>query len=257
MESTAFKEFVDIIKTLRSERGCPWDREQSHESLKSCFIEECYEVIEAINQDDKSNLKEELGDVLLQVVMHSVIAEEEGEFTIEEVVNSISRKMVNRHPHVFGSVTVKDSSEVLQNWEKIKEKEKKEVTASEGIQRIPKALPANIRAHKVQKKAAKYGFEFEDYEQVLGKVYEELEEVKMAKEEGVFSRLEEELGDLMFSIVNLSRFLKVNAENSLTNATDKFINRFVSVEGIVKSQGKTLDELTIEQLDVLWQEVKK
>lgn len=256
MKNKAFEDFVEIIRTLRGEQGCPWDREQTHESLKNCLIEECYEVIEAINLKDPINLKEELGDVLLQVVMHSVIAEEEGEFTIEDVIKEIGNKMVKRHPHVFGTTNVKDTKEVLSNWEEIKRQEKQETTVSQSIQRIPKALPANIRAYKVQKKAAQYGFEFESYEQVLGKVFEELEELKMAKEQSDFIHIDEEFGDLMFSILNLSRFLKVNAENSLTNATDKFINRFVSVEGVAKDQGKTLKELTAEQLDVLWQEVK-
>lgn len=256
MENTTLKEFVEIIRTLRGENGCPWDKEQTHETLKNCLIEECYEVVEAINLKDYKNLKEELGDVLLQVVMHSVIAEEKEQFTMKDVIQEISKKMVNRHPHVFASTKVEDTEEVLRNWEEIKRQEKKETTASESIIRIPKALPANIRAYKVQKKAAKYGFEFETYEQVLGKVYEELEELKMAKEEDDFVHIDEEFGDLLFSIVNLSRFLQVNAENSLTNATDKFINRFVSVEGIAKNHGKTLKELTAEQLDVLWQEVK-
>lgn len=316
-ENYNFKDFVDIIRTLRSENGCPWDREQTHESLKPCMIEECYEVIEAINNKDSSNLREELGDVLLQVVMHAVIAEEMGEFTIADVIQDISEKMIRRHPHVFGTeqekgvlqsgmntrtdeeqrnveITedglqsgtgignlekqnlkkqnlekqnlkkqdpekqkqIKTAEDVLQNWEQIKKEEKNEKTGADALNRIPKALPANIRAQKVQKKAAKFGMEFENYEQVLGKVYEELEEMETERKLGHKTQFEEEFGDLMFSIINLSRFLHINAENSLTNATDKFINRFIGVESLAIKQGKHLCDLSPEQVDALWREIK-
>lgn len=315
-EKYNFKDFVDIIRILRGENGCPWDREQTHESLKSCMIEECYEVVEAINNKDMTNLREELGDVLLQVVMHAVIAEETEKFTIADVIQDISEKMIRRHPHVFGSgedkITVnvlqsdtvnalqsdivnalqsesgmeKDerqgkaedakerlqneislgkgkklrqvetTEDVLQNWEQIKKEEKNENTGAEALNRIPKALPANIRAQKVQKKAAKFGMEFENYEQVLGKVYEELEEMEEERKLGHKAQFEEEFGDLMFSIINLSRFLHINAENSLTNATDKFINRFIGVESLAMKQGKHLCDLSPEQLDALWREIK-
>lgn len=307
-EKYNFKDFVDIIRILRSKNGCPWDREQTHESLKSCMIEECYEVVEAINNKDMTNLREELGDVLLQVVMHAVIAEETEKFTIADVIQDISEKMIRRHPHVFGTgedkITVnvlqsdtvnvlqsesgmekeerqgkaedaierlqneislgkgkklrqvETTEDVLQNWEQIKKEEKNENTGAEALNRIPKALPANIRAQKVQKKAAKFGMEFENYEQVLGKVYEELEEMEEERKLGHKTQFEEEFGDLMFSIINLSRFLHINAENSLTNATDKFINRFIGVESLAMKQGKHLCDLSPEQLDALWREIK-
>lgn len=251
-----FDEFVDIIRTLRSENGCPWDREQTHESLRQNLIEESYEVVESIDNSDMANLREELGDVLLQVVMHSVIAEEEKEFTIEDVLEEVSEKMIRRHPHVFGNVEAETSEEVLKNWDEIKKEEKKEKTLGESMQRIPKALPANIRAEKVQKKAAKIGFDFADYEEALGKVYEELEELKEAKKTGKHCEIEEEFGDLLFSMVNLSRFLRINAENSLTNATNKFINRFVSIELLAVRENRHLSELSIEEMNSLWEGVK-
>ena len=248
----SFDDLMNIIRRLRAKDGCPWDLEQTHESLKQCLIEEAYEVIEAINNQDYRNLCEELGDVLLQVVMHGAIAEEMQEFTIEDVIGGECEKMINRHPHVFGNLKVKDSQTVLNNWEDIKKKEKKYENVSDGILSIPKALPANIRAEKVQKKAAKAGLEFESYDEVLGKVYEELEELKEARKIGLKSDIEEEFGDLIFSIINLSRFLHVNAENSLTNATNKFINRFVGVESFARQEGKHLWELSSSEIDALW-----
>lgn len=251
-----FDKFIDIIKTLRSENGCPWDREQTHESLRQNLIEESYEVVESIDNQDMANLREELGDVLLQIVFHSLIAEEEKAFTMEEVIEEISEKMVRRHPHVFADVSAETSEEVLKNWDEIKKTEKNEKTLGESIVRIPKALPANIRAEKVQKKAAKIGFDFADYEEVLGKVYEELKELEEAREKGSICEVEEEFGDLMFSIVNLSRFLKINAENSLTNATNKFINRFVSIELLAARENKRLSDLSIDEMNELWERVK-
>lgn len=252
----SFDDLMNIIRRLRAKDGCPWDREQTHESLKQCLIEEAYEVIEAINNQDYRNLCEELGDVLLQVVMHAAIAEEMKEFTIEDVISGECEKMINRHPHVFGNLEVKDSETVLSNWEDIKQKEKKYENISDSILNIPKSFPANIRAEKVQKKAAKAGLEFESYDQVLGKVYEELEELKEARKIGHKSDIEEEFGDLIFSIVNLSRFLHVNAENSLTNATNKFINRFVGVESFARQEGKHLWDLSASEIDTLWGRVK-
>lgn len=247
-----FDDFMNIIRQLRSENGCPWDREQTHRSLKSCMIEEAYETIEAINNDDPENLCEELGDVLLQVALHTAIAEEQGEFKIEDVIAGECKKMIHRHPHVFGNATANNAGTVLKNWEELKRAEKNQVKDSEGILSIPKALPANIRAEKVQKKAAKAGMDFENYEQVLGKVYEELEELKKAREIGHKEDIEEEFGDLMFSVVNLSRFLQLNAENSLTNATNKFINRFVDVFALTESKGITLYDLSLAEQVVLW-----
>jgi len=261
-----YEDFLKVIATLRSENGCPWDREQTHASLKQCMMEEAYEVMDGIQTyeetgDDK-NLKEELGDVLLQVVMHAQIAAEEGRFTMEDVVDEICEKMIRRHPHVFGEASATDSDAVLEQWEEIKKKEKAEETLADTLGRVAKAYPANIRAEKVQKKAAKTGFEFESMEQVLGKVKEELaelEEVIAEKKAGKLTgneRVEDEFGDLMFSMVNLSRFLGLNAENSLTNATNKFINRCVGIELLAQQRGAKLSQMSAEEIDALWQSVK-
>lgn len=251
-----FEELMEIIRILRSEDGCPWDREQTHESLKACLVEECYEVVEAINNKDKENLCEELGDILLQVALHSVIGEESRDFSINNVIDGISKKMIHRHPHVFGDVVVDNSKEVLKNWEEIKKEEKGEETVSEAMQRIPKALPANIRAIKVQKCASKVGFEFADYEEAQNKIIKELNELYLARKEGRKSHIEAKYGELMFLVVNLSRFLQENAENSLTNATDKFINRFVDVERLALREGKHLCDMSIDELEALWGQVK-
>ena len=249
-------EFMNIIKKLRSKDGCPWDQEQTHESLKGCLIEECYEVIEAINNKDMDNLSEELGDVLLQVALHSVIARENNDFTIDDVISKVAEKMIRRHPHVFGDVQVIDSEEVTKNWEDIKKKEKKANNLAEEIQNIPKAFPANMRAEKVQKKAAKSGMDFESVPQVFDKIYEELDELKEAIESGENNMIQEEFGDVMFTMINLSRLLSLNAENSLTNATNKFINRFVEVFTLAETRGKALSNMTVTEQDALWQEVK-
>ncbi|MBP1753805.1 MAG: hypothetical protein H6Q59_203 [Firmicutes bacterium] len=256
MSEYRFEEFMDIIRRLRSKDGCPWDREQTHESLKSCLLEECYETIEAINNQDKENLCEELGDILLQVALHSVIAEEAQDFTVDEVIAGVSEKMIRRHPHVFGDVVVEDTEGVLKNWEEIKKTEKKSTNITDELLSVPKALPANIRAEKIQKKAAKAGMDFEGYEQVFQKVYEELEELKKSIEIGDKSNIQEEFGDVMFTFINLSRFLQLNAENSLTNATNKFINRFVDVFAQAVSRGQDLSELSPAELDVMWQGAK-
>ena len=256
----SFSEFVDIIRKLRAPDGCPWDREQTHGSLRSCLIEEAYEVQEGIDIYEQSgeyeNLCEELGDLLLQVIMHSVIAEEEQNFTIQDVITGISEKMIRRHPHVFGEGKADTSKEVLKNWEEIKKEEKSEASVSDGMKRVARALPATIRAEKVQKKAAKVGFDFPNYEEAEKKVFEELKELQEARKNGSLAEQEEEFGDLLFSVVNLSRFLELNVENSLTNATDKFINRFVSVENLAHLEGLELNKMSIEELDALWGRIK-
>ncbi len=232
MEKYGFDEFMDITRKLRSEEGCPWDREQTHESLKTCMIEECYEAIEAIDKKDDVNLCEELGDILLQVALHSAIAEEAGEFSVDDVIQAVAEKMIRRHPHVFGDVVVEDSAGVVRNWDEIKKKEKKAASVMEEMLEVPKAFPATIRAEKVQKKAAKSGVDFEGYRQAMDRVYEELGKLSETIEIGDKSKIFEEFGDALFSLVNLSRFLQLNAENSLTNATNKFINRFVDYQKI-------------------------
>ncbi len=261
-----YEEFLNVIKELRSEHGCPWDREQTHASLKQCMLEEAYEVIEGINEyeatGDYKNLREELGDVLLQVVLHAQIAREEGRFNMEDIVDEICEKMIRRHPHVFGGVAAENSKESSVLWEDIKRQEKKEETLSDTLNRVAKALPANIRAEKIQKKAAKAGFGFESMEQVMLKVKEELsglEEAIRANKEAINEqneRLNEEFGDLMFSMINLSLFLGLNAENSLTNATNKFINRCVGIELLARERGDKISHLSAEESEELWQSVK-
>ena len=254
-----YEEFLKVIEELRSEHGCPWDKEQTHASLKQCMLEEAYEVIDGINgyeeTGDYKNLREELGDVLLQVVLHARIAEEEGNFTMEDVVDEICEKMIRRHPHVFENASAENAKESLVLWEDIKKQEKKEETLSDTLNRVAKALPANIRAEKVQKKAAKAGIGVKSSEQALARVKEEL----TGLEETIWENkdaLNERFGDLMFSMINLSLFLGLNAENSLTNATNKFINRCVGIDLLARQRGDKISHLSAEQLEELWQRVK-
>ena len=252
-----FEEFKNIIAQLRAENGCPWDRKQTHDSLRDCMLEEAYEVVDAIDNHDTENLKEELGDILLQVYMHAQISSETGEFEVEDVVDGIARKMLHRHPHVFGQAKADTPEAVLENWEAIKKKEKGHQSAKDGLCAVARALPANIRAQKVQKKAAAVGYDFSSIDEVKSKVYEELHELEEAMASGDVKEIDKEFGDVMFSMVNLARFLDINAENGLTNATEKFINRLGSAEILAKNQGIALAEMTAEQLDKLWEAVKK
>lgn len=223
----SFEEFMDIIRKLRSKDGCPWDREQTHESLKQSLIEECYEVIEAINNKDNENLCEELGDILLQVALHSAIAEEEGEFTINDVITQESNKMLRRHPHVFGDEVAETSQQVIENWEAIKDKEKKDLSLKEELHGIPKSLPANIRAEKVIKKAVKYGMSPESSKDLIEDISNSLDRLEKTLEIGDKSRIYDEYGSVLLKMIKLSLVLQINAENSLTNATNTFINRHI------------------------------
>ncbi|MEG0371130.1 MAG: nucleoside triphosphate pyrophosphohydrolase, partial [Clostridium sp.] len=218
-----FKDLVSVMKTLRSEEGCPWDREQTHKSLEKYLIEECYEVIDAIKKDDTENLCEELGDVLLQVVFHSEIAKEYDGFSVNDVCHGITKKMIDRHTHVFSSDICKTSGDVLSNWDKIKMKEKSQETYTKVLKDIPKTFPSLLRAMKVQDKSKKVGFEFPHIDDVIGKIEEEYKEVLDAYKVGNNIEIEEEIGDLLFSIVNFSRFLGLNPEICLTKTTEKFI----------------------------------
>jgi tetrapyrrole methylase family protein/MazG family protein len=255
--SYSFDDLVKIMELLRSESGCPWDREQTHNSLVSCTIEEAYEVVEAINNNDVLNLREELGDLLLQVVFHSKIANDNNNFNIDDVINEIVNKLIRRHPHVFGDKNKSiNEDEVIETWDAIKKTEKEYITYSDQLKSVPKALPALIRAWKVQKKASKVGFDFNSFNDAFNKIGEELEEVKEAYEMSNIDKLDEEIGDLFFSVVNISRFLKINAENSLTNAIEKFINRFEGVEQLAVQKGLVIENMSIEELDALWEKVK-
>jgi len=244
-----------IIEKLRGEGGCPWDRVQTHETLREAMIEEAYEAVDAIERKDQENLKEELGDVLMQVVFHAELAKEAGSFALEDVIEGICKKMIYRHPHVFGNAKADTADEVLVNWEMLKKEEKQIKTQTEAMKQIPMVLPALIHAKKVQKKAADVGFDFTEIGDAMDKVREEIAELTEAIEQGLGTD-EEEFGDFLFAVVNISRFLKINPEIALTKASKKFINRFEYVENSALSEGKKLSEMTLKEMDHLWDEAK-
>jgi MazG family protein len=246
----------DIIAKLRSPGGCPWDREQTHATLRAGLVEEAYEVVAAINSGDDANLREELGDLLLQPIFHAQIAAEEGRFDFDDVARSIVEKLIRRHPHVFGDDRCADSAEVLRKWDDIKRAEKGNVATS-ALDGISDGLPALMRAEKVQKKAARVGFDWSEVAPVAAKIREELAEVEAEIAAGASAKIEEEIGDLLFSVVNLARKLKVDGETALQRATDKFATRFRAVEALAGERGIVLEKLTLTELDVLWDEVKR
>lgn len=252
-----FEDLRQVMDILRGTNGCPWDLEQTHESLKSSTLEEAYEVIDAIDNKDILNLREELGDLLLHVVFHSKIAGELDNFTLDDVIHGIVEKLIRRHPHVFKDAQAEDANQVMIQWEDIKKVEKQYDTFGQKLEGVPKALPALVRAYKVQKKAAEVGFDFPDYESAFKKVHEEVEELEIALKEGKKPLINEEYGDLLFSIVNISRFFEINPEISLTNATEKFINRFKGIEEMAQNKGFNLDELSLDEMDDLWNAFKK
>lgn len=251
-----FQDLLDIIETLRNPGGCPWDREQTHESLKSALLEECYEVIDAIENEDEDALIEELGDVLLQVVFHASIGKEDGYFDIMYVIGGISNKMINRHPHVFGNEEANTSEQVLVNWDEIKKEEKGIKTLTEEMQNIAKSLPATTRAYKVQKKAKKVGFDWDDVNCAMDKVKEELNEIKEVYNCEDKSIIEGEVGDLLFACINVARFLEVDGELALDKTIKKFINRFSYIENEAIKNNKNLKDMTLEEMDKLWEEAK-
>lgn len=253
-----YNDLLDIIATLRGENGCAWDRAQTHETLVPNILEESYELVEAIQNKDMTNLKEELGDVLLQVVLHGQIASEAEVFSMDDVVDGIAKKLIYRHPHVFKEGHETNSTEeILKNWEALKKKEKNQKSQTEAMSQVAKALPALMRAYKVQKKAAEVGFTWSEYEPIIDKVLEEIEELKAEIKKGQLGKVNEELGDVLFSIVNLSYFLEINPEFALTNSTEKFINRFRYIENSAFAKGKQLSQMTLEEMDQLWNECKK
>ena len=247
---------LHIMKLLRSPGGCPWDIEQTHESIKKNLIEETYEVIEAINKKDKDLLCEELGDLLMQIVFHTQMEEEKGTFTFDDVCDGICKKLIVRHPHVFGDVTVNGSDDVLRNWDEIKLKTKGQKTAGESMLSVPRELPALMRAQKLQQKAAKTGFDWADVSGALEKVSEETGELKETLADADGGNQLEELGDLLFSVVNVSRFIGCDSEEALTSANDKFLARFLKVEELAEKKGINMKESSIEELDLLWDEAK-
>ncbi len=255
-EHYSVEDLIDIVEILRSPEGCPWDKEQDHKSIRRDFLEETYEVIEAINKEDREGLLEELGDVLLQVVFHTQIEREKGSFDLGDVADGVCKKMIERHPHVFGNVNAETSEQVLENWDVIKKQSKQQTSQTEAMLSIPREFPALMRADKVQKKAAKVGFDWDSVDGALDKVGEELKELREAIEMGVVENAFEELGDLLFSVVNVSRFIKVDSEEALTFATDKFIDRFSKVEEMANEKGIDMKETELAELDKLWDEAK-
>lgn len=251
-----FSDLVEIMRILRSPSGCPWDRVQTHESIRSNFIEETYEAIEAIDIKDTTLLREELGDVLMQVVFHSLMEEEVGSFDISDVCDEVCKKLIIRHPHVFSDTIADTPDEVLKNWDQIKMNTKSQKSQSEVLSSVSKSLPALMYSQKIQHKAAKVGFDFEKTEDALCKVYEELSELKEAIGNNDSENMSEELGDLLFSVVNVSRFIKVDSEKALYDATQKFTDRFSKVEKLCDERNINMAEAPISELDSLWDEVK-
>lgn len=251
MTEKKFLEFVSIMRRLRKE--CPWDREQTHDSIKAATLEEAYEVVHAIDEKDFPELKKELGDLLLHIAFHSVLAEESGAFTIDDVIDSISEKLIRRHPHVFGNVEVKNNNDILRNWESIKLQEGRKSV----LEGIPSAMPALLRAFRVQEKTSKVGFDWQNKKDVWDKVTEELHELEEAESNKNQAEVEEEFGDLLFSLVNYSRFITVNPENALRNSTKKFEERFKYIEKQLTLKGKSVIEASFEEMDELWNQSKK
>ncbi len=251
---TPLEQLLRIMARLRAPDGCPWDREQSHATLRQSVIEEAYEVAAAINSGDDANLREELGDLLLQVVFHAQMASERGDWNFDTVASGIVEKLVRRHPHVFGSENASDSAAVLTRWEEIKRAEKGTTAAASALDGVSDGLPSLMRAEKVQKKAAKVGFDWSELPPVVAKVREEIAEVEGAL--GDADKVEEEVGDLLFAVVNLARKLKVDGEVALQRATDKFATRFRHVESIARERGLALEKMTLAEMDEIWDAVK-
>ena len=256
-----------MVRLRDPEKGCPWDREQTLATLKPCLLEETHELLAAMDRpDDKSNYIEELGDVLLQVMFQCVMAEQEGRFSFDDVANAISDKLVHRHPHVFGDVDAKDSATVLRNWEQIKQQEHRKESRHSALDGVPPALPGLLKAQRTQEKAARVGFDWKDADGPMEKIREETKELEAeisAVRDGVGrippakqDRVREELGDLLFSVCNLARKLGVDAESSVAGATDKFAARFRAVEAAAKAKGRDMKDMTLAEMDALWDEAK-
>ncbi|MBM7655808.1 nucleoside triphosphate pyrophosphohydrolase [Neobacillus cucumis] len=254
-----FTKLREIIAILRGPNGCPWDKEQTHETLKRYLIEETYEVIDAIDREDIDHLVEELGDVLLQVMLHAQIGEDDGYFSIDDVIEGLSEKMIRRHPHVFGNQTADNAEQVVQNWQEIKQQEKGELSSASLLEGVSKSQPNLLRAYELQKKAAKVGFDWKEITPALDKVKEELDEFVTelnGTEEGMILA-KKEFGDLLFAFVNVARFLKIHPEEALFETNEKFIRRFQYVEDRVKESGRSFEEHTLEQLDLYWDKAKE
>ena len=257
MNDTPFERLKAIMRRLRAPGGCPWDREQTFESLKTYLLEETYEVIEAIDKKDHDQLREELGDLLLQIVFQSQIATEENLFTIDDVAEHISNKLIRRHPHVFGSAQASTADEVLRNWEFLKKEEREKRGGGSILQGIPKALPALTKARRIGEKVSRVGFDWESPRDVIPKIREELTELQQALEEGKKEAIESEMGDLLFSISNLSRHLGIDPESALQGANHKFISRFKYIENSLKKERTDLEDASPKEMEKLWEESKE
>jgi tetrapyrrole methylase family protein/MazG family protein len=242
-----------IMARLRGPGGCPWDREQTHRSLRHNLIEECYEVLDAMDSGQAGEFRDELGDLLLQIVFHAQMADEAGEFDFDAVSKSIADKLVRRHPHVFGKKKAGTSAEVLKQWEQIKKTEKNSLSI---FAEVPRSLPALLKADKIQRKASRVGFDWKHVKDVVAKVEEELRELKGALASGNRRHFEEELGDLLFAAVNLARYEKLDAEDLLNRTIHKFVKRFQQIERAVHKSGRRLEDCTLEELDALWESAK-
>ena len=251
MSDVKFNEFVEIVKRLRKE--CPWDKKQTNESIKAATIEEAYEVVEAIENKDFEELKNELGDLLLHVVFHTIIAGEKNSITMDDVISAIQKKLIRRHPHVFGDTEVADSEEVKKNWETIKLEEGRESL----LEGVPEMLPALQRAHRLQEKASKVGFDWERKEDVWKKVIEEIDEMHESELDGTHEELETEIGDVFFALVNYARFLDINPEYALRKTNKKFISRFNYIEKKISESGRKISDSNLEEMDKYWNESKE
>jgi len=249
------EELIKVMAALRGEKGCPWDREQTMESLKPFIIEEAYEVLEAIDEKNPEAVKEELGDLLFQIVFQCQIAREKGEFEMADVIDKIGKKMIARHPHVFGDADYKTTAEVLVHWEAQKKREGK--LRESLLEGVPKTLPSLLRAHRLQDRASRVGFDWEKVDDVMKKLDEEIGEFREALEKKEEDAIEEELGDVLFMLVNISRFIGVNPEDALRKTISKFISRFRYIEMSAADTGRKLSEMTLTEMDALWDEAKK
>jgi tetrapyrrole methylase family protein/MazG family protein len=254
MPESEFEKLVGIMAALRGEKGCPWDKEQTSESLKPFLVEETYEVLEAIDERNPEKIKEELGDLLFQIIFHCQLAKERNEFDMDGVIRKISEKMIGRHPHVFGGATYETPEEVLGQWEERKREEGK--SRESILEGVPKELPSLLKAHRVQSRASRVGFDWKQVEDVVAKLDEELKEFGDALEKKDRQEIEGELGDVFFSLVNISRFVGVNPEDALRKTISKFISRFRYIEMRAAESGKSLSAMSLEEMDALWDEAK-
>ncbi len=251
-----FNDLLEIMAKLRGEGGCPWDMEQTHESLRIYMIEETYEVLEALDAGDKEKFCNELGDLLLQIVFHAQIAKENGDFDMSDVITEVCQKLISRHPHIFGDVRADTAEKVVENWEAIKKKEKKLKSQTGVLKDVPSILPALMRSYKVQQKAAQVGFDWDNVEDAFSKVDEEIRELRDVYKSNNVERITDELGDAFFALVNVARFLKIQPELALNGTTEKFIKRFEYIEQQSMKAGKKLEDMSLAEMDELWNEAK-